>query len=83
LLTLRARDSNLQSLVFDFFCFFQNLSFTQGAATQVFLAANPKVEGKTGKYYVDCNEHPLEGKALDIKLQAALWKWAEDYVSTH
>jgi WW domain-containing oxidoreductase len=55
----------------------------QGAATQVFLAANPKVEGKTGSYYIDCNEYPLEGKALDIKLQAALWKWAEDYVSTH
>ncbi len=56
---------------------------SQGAATQVYVATNPQLEGVTGKYFVDCNEFPLTGKALDIDLQKRLWKWAEDYVSTH
>jgi NAD(P)-dependent dehydrogenase (short-subunit alcohol dehydrogenase family) len=31
----------------------------QGAATSVFLAASPEVEGVTGRYYEDCAEAPV------------------------
>lgn len=53
----------------------------QGAATQVYVATNPQLNGVTGKYFVDCNEFTLEGKALDIDLQRRLWEWAENYLN--
>lgn len=61
--------------------FFKNPE--QGAATQLYVATNPQLNGVTGKYFMDCNEHPLEGKALDVNLQKKLWKWSEGYINDH
>jgi len=55
----------------------------QGAATQVYVATNSRLNGVSGKYFMDCNEYPLEGKALDLNLQNKLSKWTEDYINTH
>lgn len=55
----------------------------QGAATQVYVSTSPRLRGVSGKYFMDCNEHSLGGKALDLNLQNKLWKWTEDYLSTH
>jgi len=61
--------------------FFKNPA--QGAATQVYVGANAQLHGVSGKYFMDCNEHPLEGKALDSNLQKKLIKWTEDYINSH
>jgi retinol dehydrogenase 12 len=43
----------------------------QGAATSVFCATFPNLEG--GKYYQDCHEAAPNAKALDVKIQDDLW----------
>ena len=51
-----------------------------GAATQVYVAAHPNVEGVSGHYFEDCNPVvPEAGKHMDdLDMAARLWEVSED-----
>ncbi len=46
----------------------------QGAATTVFLATSPAVEGVTGRYFADCKEIEPSREARDAKVAERLWE---------
>jgi NAD(P)-dependent dehydrogenase (short-subunit alcohol dehydrogenase family) len=46
----------------------------KGARTPVWLAASPEVEGKTGKYFVDCREKEPSKAAMDDEAARRLWQ---------
>ncbi|KAJ7279217.1 hypothetical protein O6H91_Y118300 [Diphasiastrum complanatum] len=48
----------------------------QGAATQCFLALNPKAKGVSGKYFVDCSEVKPSKYATDPDLAKRLWDFS-------
>jgi NAD(P)-dependent dehydrogenase (short-subunit alcohol dehydrogenase family) len=52
----------------------------QGAATQVYVATNPLVEGVSGAFYVDCNPARISGEhhMYDETMAAKLWATAEE-----
>jgi WW domain-containing oxidoreductase len=56
-------------------------SIPQGAATQCFVATNPKVAGVTGQYFVDCNVAEPLAVANDPELAERLWQESEKIVS--
>ncbi len=51
----------------------------QGAATQVYVATSPALEGVTGAYFEDCNPVIVNGDhhMYDKPMQAKLWSTAE------
>ncbi len=49
----------------------------QGAATTVFLAQSPAVEGVTGKYFSDCKEIEPSKEARDAEVAQRLWEVSE------
>ncbi|SFJ31882.1 NAD(P)-dependent dehydrogenase, short-chain alcohol dehydrogenase family [Paenibacillus sp. UNC496MF] len=49
----------------------------QGAATSVFLASSPNVEGVTGRYFVRCKEAPSSKRSHDRALAHRLWEESE------
>jgi len=52
----------------------------QGAATQVYVATNPALEGVSGAYFEDCNPVRVSGDhhIFDAAMAAKLWDTAED-----
>ena len=66
---------------------FRMKSVQQGAATSVFLATSPQVEGVGGRYFEDCNEAEVVGQlrgihgvmphALDPEAARRLWDASE------
>jgi len=44
----------------------------QGAATAIYLASSPAVEGVSGKYFVDCRE-ARSPRVYDESLARRLW----------
>jgi len=52
-------------------------SLAQGAATSVYLAASPEVEGVTGRYFVRQKPVPPSRLARKADLRAALWEASE------
>lgn len=55
-------------------------SVQHGAATPVYLATAPEVEGVTGQYFVDRQAVAPSSSARDRKLQAELWRVSEQLV---
>ncbi len=53
------------------------LSPEKGAATSIYLASSPGVEGVTGKYFVDCRETPSSPASYDEAAQRRLWEVSE------
>lgn len=49
-------------------------SLAQGAATSVYCAVSPKLEGVGGRYYVDCHEKPASAGAHDVATAQRLWE---------
>ena len=45
----------------------------QGAATAIYLASSPAVEGLSGKYFVDCREARSSRTTYDTELARRLW----------
>jgi hypothetical protein len=46
----------------------------QGAATQLYLATDPDVEGVSGKYFIDSKASDrINCKAFDLDLRQKLW----------
>jgi NAD(P)-dependent dehydrogenase (short-subunit alcohol dehydrogenase family) len=52
-------------------------SLVQGAATSVFLATSPEVEGVTGKYFARKKSVPASRLTRNAKLRAGLWAASE------
>src|SRR5262249_18700171 len=53
----------------------------QGAATEVFVAASPKVDGVSGEYFSDCNVDTPRADAKDAELAKKLWAKSEEIVA--
>lgn len=49
----------------------------QGAATSIFLASSPAVEGVTGKYFKDCKVVKESAQAANTAVGEAVWAWSE------
>ena len=49
------------------------LAEEDGAATSVYLAASPAVEGVSGRYFVDCREARSSPPSYDERLARRLW----------
>ena len=51
----------------------------EGAATQVYVATNPALEGVSGAYFEDCNPVRVGGDhhMFDEAMAARLWQEAE------
>lgn len=49
----------------------------QGAATSVFLATSPEVEGITGRYFIRCKEAQSSKLSYDLTLARKLWEESE------
>jgi hypothetical protein len=45
----------------------------KGAATSVYLASSPNVEGITGKYFYDSQIIPAAAQATDMAVAKRLW----------
>jgi WW domain-containing oxidoreductase len=56
-------------------------SAAQGAATQVYVATHPSIEGVGGAYFADCNRAKLSRRAEDMELAAKLWAESERIVA--
>jgi len=56
----------------------------QGAATQVYVAADPRLANVSGYYFEDCNPVELKGPyATDSALAQQLWQVSEELVSSY
>lgn len=53
------------------------LSPDRGAATSIYLASSPKVEGMTGRYFVNCAPASPHAAALDEEAARRLWEISE------
>jgi NAD(P)-dependent dehydrogenase (short-subunit alcohol dehydrogenase family) len=53
----------------------------QGAATETYVAVNPKAAGITGEYFVDSNIAKPRADALDAALAQRLWAVSEEIVA--
>ncbi|HEX4512741.1 MAG TPA: hypothetical protein VH054_04370, partial [Polyangiaceae bacterium] len=56
-------------------------SVPQGAATEVFVAASPTVDGVSGEYFADCNVATPRADATDAELAKKLWAKSEEIVA--
>jgi len=55
----------------------------QGAATQVFLASSPQVEGVSGGYYVKSKAARSSPRSYDVDARKRLWEVSEAIVDAH
>jgi retinol dehydrogenase 14 len=53
----------------------------KGAATSIYLASSPEVEGVTGKYFVNCKPKTSSKLSYDRAAAARLWRISVDLVS--
>ena len=53
----------------------------QGAATQCYVAANPRAATLSGHYFADCNVAPFRPDADDRRLAVRLWEVSEEIVA--
>ncbi len=56
-------------------------SLVQGAATSVYCATAPELEGIGGRYFIDCNEYPASAEAQSPEVAARLWELSEGWIS--
>ena len=57
----------------------------EGAATQVYVATNPALEGVSGAYFEDCNPVRISGDnhVFDAAMANTLWQVAQDMTGTY
>lgn len=56
-------------------------TLAQGAATSVWCATAPELEGIGGRYYVDCAENRASREAQNPEVAAKLWEVSEKWVA--
>ena len=54
----------------------------KGARTAIWLAASPDVDGKTGRYFVDCREQEPSRAATGAEAAGRLWEISEKLAGT-
>ncbi|MBI5564156.1 MAG: SDR family oxidoreductase [Chloroflexi bacterium] len=54
----------------------------QGAATSVYLASSPEVDGVSGRYFADSKAAKSNAASYDVAAQKRLWELSEQYVTT-
>lgn len=54
-----------------------------GAATAVYLATDPSVEGITGEYFYNGQPEKVSRKARDEELSKKLFQWTENFTGVH
>lgn len=52
----------------------------QGAATAIYLATSPEVDGVSGAYFLNKKINPLTKKAKDLVMADQLWQWSDRVV---
>ena len=52
----------------------------KGAETSIYLASSPEVQGKSGKYFVDCKETRPASQATDLAVARKLWDVSAELV---
>jgi WW domain-containing oxidoreductase len=57
-------------------------SLAQGAATSVFCATAPELEGVGGRYYINCAERRMSEEAQNAGVASKLWALSEERVGT-
>ena len=57
-------------------------SIAEGAATQVYVATRPELEGVSGEYFADCNVAQPSARARDAALADRLWQESERIVAS-
>jgi NAD(P)-dependent dehydrogenase (short-subunit alcohol dehydrogenase family) len=62
----------------NFFLGLRGITPKKGAETSIYLATSQKVEGLTGRYYVDCKESPSSPASYDRAEGAKLWDVSKD-----
>ena len=55
----------------------------EGAATAIFLASSPDIEGVSGEYFYKKKIHKVSDAANDQELGKRLWAWSEREVNYH
>ena len=55
----------------------------EGAATAVYLATDPSVEGITGEYFYNGKPTKVSRKARDEELSKKLFQWTEDFTGVY
>ena len=55
----------------------------QGAATSIYLASSPAVEGISGRYFVDCKPGRVSSESRNRELGRSLWKLSEELVAKY
>jgi NAD(P)-dependent dehydrogenase (short-subunit alcohol dehydrogenase family) len=58
------------------------ISSASGAKTSIFLASSPKVEGKTGMYWVRSKPGHMSGHAKNDAMATHLWEASEALIAT-
>lgn len=56
------------------------ITVEKGAATSIYLASSPDVDGKTGHYWVRCKQEYSNRPSQDPETAKALWKKSEELV---
>ncbi|XP_052173599.1 short-chain dehydrogenase TIC 32 B, chloroplastic-like isoform X2 [Diospyros lotus] len=82
IMTNLMRHSSLQMQILRIFTFPIWKNIPQGAATTCYVALHPKVRGKSGKYFVDCNEWAPSQLAKDEDLAKQLWHFSTNLVDS-
>ncbi len=52
----------------------------QGAATSIYLASSPDLEGVTGRYFANCKPKASSKRSHDEAVAARLWQVSADLV---
>jgi NAD(P)-dependent dehydrogenase (short-subunit alcohol dehydrogenase family) len=58
-------------------------SVEQGAATQCYVAASPKLEGVSGHYFADCNPARMSAHGQNPELASRLWTVSEELAADY
>jgi WW domain-containing oxidoreductase len=56
-------------------------TLAQGAATSVYCATAPEIEGKGGRYFVDCKPVPASEEAENAAVAGRLWELSEHWIA--
>ena len=72
-----ARNNGVLGRVVNFFIGARGVDAARGAATLIYLAASPEVEGITGKYFVDCRAVASSSLSYNPGLASGLWEMSE------
>ena len=55
-------------------------TLVQGAATSVYCATAPELEGVGGRYFIDCKAEPASEEAQSAEVAARLWELSEQWI---